>query len=162
MAPSELRTLVERAWEGSVYPGDVNIAYDGEGHNLECIQVADFFRGKRWNDVTLGSLKSYRGDASACLYFMSVDAFRYYLPAYMLIALDNYAEADVVADTAVNALTPQPLGPLQKFWAERLAGFSPKQREAIVAFLRFMASEHGEDYPLHGPKDALRHWTSAV
>ena len=162
MTPSEIRALIEEAWASSEYPGDSKIAYDKAGYNLECKQVADFFRGKKWNNVTLSALRAYRGDASACLHFMSATAFRYYLPAYMLIAIDDYSDADVVADSAVNALAPAAPGPLREFWVERVSGLSPKQSKAIVEFLSFMQAEHAEDYPVHGPKDALRHWTSAV
>jgi hypothetical protein len=162
MSAQEVRVLIQRGWDAAPYPGDDNIAYRADGYNLECIQVADFFRGRSWKDITLKALKAYRGDRSACLSFMSPDAFRYYLSAYMLIALDNYADADVVGDSAVNALTPQPRGPLQQFWIERASGFTQEQKSAIVAFLQHMAFEHEADYPVHGPKDALPHWTSAV
>ena len=157
-----MRALIEEAWKQAPYPGDDNIAYPGPGLNLECIQVAEFFLGKSWRDITLPSLKTYSGDGSACLSFMSPEAFRYYLATYMLIALDNYAEADVIADSAAYALTPQPPGPMYEFWNERVSGFTPSQKRAIVAFLRHMASEHQADYPVHGPQDSLPHWTSAA
>ena len=162
MGADELRAQIERAWDATRYPGDDNIAYRQDGSHLECMQVADFFRGKSWKDITLQCLRTYRGDGSACLSFMSPEAFRYYLPAYMLIALDNYGEADLIADSAVNALTPQPRGPLQRFWEERVSEFTRDQKRAILAFLRHMAAAHEADYPAHGPKDALPHWTSEV
>ena len=159
MSPRDVRTFILEGWSHAPYPGDDAIAYDQSGGHLECAQVAEFFRGKRWKDVTLAALRSYRGDASACLAFMSPEAFRYYLPAYMLIALDDYAEADVIADSALNMLTP---GELRESWNERAKGFSQRQREAILSFLNYLDTHHGADYPVHGPKDALRYWTSAV
>lgn len=159
MSPIDVRTLITEAWADVTYPGDSNIAYDQSGKHLECAQVAEFFRGKRWNDITLEVLRNYRGDASACLSFMSPQACRYYLASYMLIALDAYREADVVADSALNMLTPNQL---RDFWTERVSGFSPEQCRAIVSFLQFLDTHHGADYPVRGPKDALRYWASAV
>ncbi len=159
MSPRDVRTLISEAWSDAPYPGDDAIAYDQSGQHLERAQVAEFFRGKRWKDVTLAALRSYRGDASACLAFMSPEAFRYYLPAYMLIALDDYAEADAIADSALNMLTP---GELREYWNERAKGFSQRQRGAILSFLNYLDAHHGADYPVHGPKDALRYWASAV
>ena len=149
MSPRDVRTLILEAWSDAPYPGDDAIAYDQSGRHLECALVAGFFRGKRWKDVTLAALRSYRGDASACLAFMSPQAFRYYLPAYMLIAIDDYAEADVIADSALNMLTP---GELQEYWNERAKGFSQRQREAILSFLNCLDRHHGADYLSMGRK----------
>lgn len=102
----ELRRLVEAAFAKRPYPGDDRIAdsdpryEDYEGH-----AVTRFHRGKHWREITLPHLRGdYGGDASACLAFMTPDGWRYYLPAYLLIALDR-KEADAIGDALIGNLT---------------------------------------------------------
>jgi len=162
MTADKLKALIADAWADGQYPGDDAISYDKSGYHLECKQVADFFRRKHWKDITLPVLCTYRGDASACLSFMSPEACRFYLPAYMLIAIDNHDEADVVAESAWSMLLPKDDPSLADYWRERAAGFSPKQRKAIVSFLRFLQQHYGSDYPAVGPQNALSYWEAAV
>ena len=113
-----------------------------------------FFAGRRWEDVSLDVLRDeYDGDASACLCFMSPQAFWYYLPAYMLIAIDAYDEADVVGHAAVNALVADDL--------TRRSGLTAPQRRAIVAFLEFMQDRHADDFLPGELERALLSWRSA-
>jgi hypothetical protein len=162
MTASDLRALITSAWADVGYPGDAAIAYDNTGRHLECNQVRDFFCRKRWEEISHPVLRTYAGDESACLSFMSPVAFRYYLPAYMLVAIDHYDDADVTANSAVNALIPQTSKGLAEFWTDRTSGFSDHQKGAIVAFLSFMEGNHGSDYLSHGPKQALQYWNGAA
>jgi hypothetical protein len=64
----------------------------------EPLQIRDFFKGRNWWDVTLDILvDEYVGDASACLSFMAPVGMRYYLPAYLFIACEQYDEGDVIS-----------------------------------------------------------------
>jgi hypothetical protein len=157
-----VKKQIEAAWANVPYPGDENLR---DGSSLEGQEVADFLRGKRWKDVTLTSLQSeYVGDGSACLGFLSPAAFRYYLPAYMLIAVDHYYNADVIADSAWSSLNPSyPEGTeMWLWWHERVCEFSSEQIRAIVGFLRFLDAAYGEAYPLQGPKDAISFWVAKL
>jgi hypothetical protein len=80
----------------------------------------------------------------------------------MSVAIDSYDDADVSANSAVNALIPQTSKGLAKFWTDRTAGFNDRQTEAIVTFLSFMEENHGNDYLSHGPKQALQYWNGAA
>jgi hypothetical protein len=162
MTPDKLKALIVDAWADAQYPGDDAITYDKIWYHLECKEVAGFFRRKHWKDITLPVLRKYRGDASACLNFMSPEACQFYLPAYMLIAIDNHDEADVVADSALNMLLPSDDPSLANYWRERAAGFSPKQRKAIVSFLRFLQQHYSSEYPVLWPQNALPYWEAAV
>jgi hypothetical protein len=149
--------------------------------------VAEFFKGKRWQDVTLEGLRNgYEGPPDACLCFMSGDALRYYLPAFMHIAMRDYASNDMVCEAAMSALTPPTAHPelfaaakregtpdehnpyaeanvarQRAWWDARVAGLAPAQREAIVAFLSYMQETHGADFAgsFTGPAPALAYWT---
>jgi hypothetical protein len=176
---------IEAAWLDQPYPGDANLA----GNNSCCGEygyVADFFRGREWRDVTLETLKAYEGPANACYSFMSGAALRYYLPAFMLIALDEPPsgprsdwEASML-DVAVWALnppryraevhalektlspspvsSPESMAKLREWWDLRMIGFTAAQRQAIVAFLERMHERHGYDEQA----EALAHWRLAL
>lgn len=102
----ELRQTVERAFAERDYPGDERIAdSDSRYRDYEGHAVTAFHRGKRWQEITLRHLREdYEGDSTACLAFMTPEGWRYYLPAYLLIALE-WKESDAIGDTVVFALT---------------------------------------------------------
>ena len=153
----ELVAAIRDAFPHSPVPTRNDIWPKSRGRHLEADQVADFFAGKKWTEISLLSLQNeYIGDGSACLCFMNPKAFRYYFPAYMLIAIQDYDNADVIADSAVNALIPTP--DLRSWWEERTSGLNAAQRSVITTFLHFMQEQHAEDYPCHGPKEALTSW----
>jgi hypothetical protein len=135
------------------YPGDDKIANRNPGflayEDYEGRAVEAFFRGKRWQDVTLQSLEEgYDGDKSACLSFMTVNAFRYYLPAYMLICIDDYEGADVSYTATLQTLTPQ-IGDVEidARTLTRISGFTQQQKQTIALFLKEMSALHGADDP---------------
>ena len=161
MTVSELRSLIQDAWSDAKHPGDIDTSADP---GSEAMQVVSFFRGKAWKDITLEALRTYPGDASKCLNYMSAVAFRYYIPAFMLMALDKYedqgssAEAWVIAASAVYSL-----GTLSAdLFKSRVAAFSVFQRKTIVEFLRFIACNCSEDYPMDEPQRAYVHWLSVI
>ena len=146
MSIKTVRSNILHAWRDSTLIPAHEIGYSSEGLHLERDAVAHFFAGKSWWDVTWTELLKYKGDCSACLSFMSPVAYRYYLPSYMLVALDHYIESDVSADSAWWSLSPPTDPMLIQYWADRVAGFSQVQKEAILSFLKFMLHEHGNDY----------------
>ncbi len=149
---------IHESFDNIPYPGDKNIGAHPPGVCLETDAVVEFFHGKQWQDITLEELQEgYKGDASACLDFMTPDAYRFYVPAYMLIALSNYNDADVIADTAINSFIPpdESSDDMYQWWEQRIGGFLLEQREAIIAFLEYMQDAHAEDYPIHSPAEAL-------
>jgi hypothetical protein len=136
MDRTSVAKLIESAWAAEPLP--TRIADDETGYHLECLAVAHFFRGKTWKEITWPILTTYKGDRSACLCFMSPEAFRYFLCSYMLIAINNYAEADVSGDSAWRSLESR---------EERLFGLTPKQHAAIRAFVAYMSHTHRSESP---------------
>ena len=110
---------------------------------------------------------------------MSPEAFRFYLPAYIRIAVESFETADVVADAAVFSLTPprenerlfkiaaqaggpgpNPFSPehVQRqrvWWLERVAGLAGPQQRSIAMFLQYMDEARHST----GSKEALEYWT---
>lgn len=152
----QLTYLIKKSFSGLRYPGDNALVPDLDNH-LEQQQVKDYFKGKKWEDITLGSLRTeYIGDESACLYFMTEQAARYYLPAYLLISVIDYNDADVIIDSVISMLTPEEHdgSNLERFYSW-VKGFSLEQCNVISLFLLYMAKNHS-DYFFEGePNIAL-------
>lgn len=99
----------------------------------ECARVDADFRGKRWSKVALDTLK-YHYDS---LPLLSPEAFRYYLPAFMLGAL---ADLDSnLPDFTLGSLLPH--GLLRR----ETCKFTAEQEAAIVEFAHWMARSPESD-----------------
>jgi hypothetical protein len=145
---------VRRAFAGTPHPGAV-IAARGPvvpfEHDLEAQAIERFFAVRQWPDVTAAALwDDYPGDASACLIFMAPPAFRHFVPAYMLLALEDYVAADVSVSSLVSLLTPWRLVPgsdRECFgFDERMAGLSVPGREAVAGCLLALQEGHPGDW----------------
>jgi hypothetical protein len=185
---ARLRGAIAAAFAARPYPGDDRIATrhpryeDYEGH-----AVARFHQGKRWPEITLAHLRAgYAGDATACLAFMTPEGWRYYLPAYLTLALD-WEAADAVGDAVVGNLThPRALeaaltrvardlghppeevlrGQAARFEA-RVEGLDPAEADAVRAVLRHLARRIDAAHAALGPpgralpnraREALASW----
>jgi hypothetical protein len=140
----ELRALVERAFANRPYPGDDRIAEsDPRYPDYEGDRVSAFFRGKDWRHVTFGALLGgYRGDPTACLLFMLDDGFRYYLPAFLLMALDP--EAREISEPLCFTLTDRGASAGQDFsrFQARVARLSAEEKAAVTEVLRHLADQY--------------------
>ncbi|RLJ20787.1 hypothetical protein DJ031_04565 [bacterium endosymbiont of Escarpia laminata] len=150
----DLVKMITNAFSGSVYPGDDALVPHFD-RDLERQRIMEFFKRKRWEDLSFQSIDSgYQGEGSVCLYFMTTEALRYYLPAYMVITLDEFDDAEFFADTVVRTLTPPEAGSedFKQFiaWA---ASFSQEQREAVKQYLLYMSENHADDFQLEGAPD---------
>jgi hypothetical protein len=133
-----LRSSILEHFSTTPYPGDRNIVSD-ESYHLEKRQIAEFFRSRDWRDIDLQTLRhEYVGDESACLEFMTPEAFRYYLPSYLMICIDSYELADITYDTIIWKLTrPTSTEGVERF-AERFVPLTPEQTVDIARFLDLM------------------------
>jgi hypothetical protein len=130
-------------------------------HCCECLETSEAYDGKRWQEITLEEL--LRGREVALL---SATAWRYYLPAFPIWSIRAPDAVDVLLDNLVSQLEPPSEGRgVPEWFAERSVGFSPEQRQAIVAFLDWYRvrddaiwrSVEGE--PPGGVYNAIRYWT---
>jgi hypothetical protein len=129
-------------------PGN-NITIPSPG-DRERAAIDAFFRGKKWQEIRLDDLRTgYKGDESACLTFMTPQAFRYYLPAYLLFCLENFREA------WMSNLLPCTIWWLEldgndrenaTLFFDRFDGYNKAQKRDIALFLKQMSKRHGEDF----------------
>lgn len=175
-------SAIETAFGTVPYPGDDRIAGRSPTCPDEYAYVAVYFKGKHWREITLKGLREESpGPPDACRCFMSPEAFRFYLPAYMRIAVEEYEAADVVAETVIFALMPPRederlfkiaeqaggLGPnlfspeqvqqRHAWWLERVSGLTDAQRRAVIVFLRSIDQSHGSRLS----REALECWSRA-
>lgn len=155
-----LKRAIIKAFSDAIYPGDDGIV-DDSGRHLEKEQIKRFFKGKQWADISLHNLRNeYEGDESACLFFILGKTVQYYLPAYMLISLDQYDDADMIVDSVINVLTPiSPSGEELEQFAMWAGSFSSEQRNVISRYLHYMKEYHADDFFEDEPDIALeRFW----
>ncbi|MBC8152668.1 MAG: hypothetical protein H7Z72_07135 [Bacteroidetes bacterium] len=71
------------------------------GSSGEAITTKSIFIGKAWTNLNPDELIV----ENSALGYLSDAAFRYYLPAYMMLLLDDIQRADMVASSVVHQLT---------------------------------------------------------
>lgn len=125
---------------GDVPPGDrvtLTGAYraDGDGSTPR-IDWDDW--DSNWRDIP-GEVLDFFGNATSVFVFGNLASFRYYLPAYMLRAIET---GDAMR--AVSALDRKTPGTTPE-WPAEVEALNPAQRAAVVAFLRFVVDFLGPD-----------------
>ena len=130
-------------------------------HCCECAEVSAAYAGKGWTDVTLDDV--LRGRETSLL---TATAWQYYLPALMTWTIRAPDAVDVLEDNLVYQLEPPREGQgVPEWFEERAHGFTPQQRQAIVAFLEWHRerietswAQLGAEAPRH-VYNALDHWS---
>jgi hypothetical protein len=153
----QLAKIIRKAFASSQYPGDNRLVYDNSGSHLECNQVADAFKGKHWADLPVDFLRRHADS----MFFFTPEAYRFYLPAYLLAAVLSYRDADVIPNNLVHTfIPPASEGPERERFESRTHGFDAQQRLATKMFLEFLSSEHSQDFPRGDPQIALdKYWS---
>jgi hypothetical protein len=186
----EVERAIENAFASLDAPPRESIGYDSTGYDLESNAVRDFFWGKTWSQVTLiGLRRDYPGDASACLGFMTNEAFRYYLPAYLVMCIkEGLEDLDSCLSSTIDCLTlptsedrgqvreflrtaplfcyseirlPHLKGETQRF-LQKMSGFSTCQERAIAMFLRFMREMYPADLGRKIDAAMERYWNMRI
>jgi hypothetical protein len=114
---------IEEAWRDALYPGDDNIftpdSYDDE-------DIVNYFRGTTWRGHDPVKLRAH----SSAFTFFTPEAFHYWLPAFIIAAVKDPEEADVIVDYIPRSVS-------DGYASQRWPLFSQVQRQAVAAYLRF-------------------------
>ena len=130
-----IRESVKSAFNTVPYPGDDNITRCTWKDCPECDDIAMHFRGTSWHDRTVAELQQYQ----SALTFFTPQALQYFLPAYMLVSLEAWHEADDIPFSILCICLPSDPSTdarLQQYERERFEIFTAPQRQAIAAYLR--------------------------
>lgn len=159
-----LKQCVAEAFADAEYPGDGNISISACGCG-ECTDTRAFFGGNHWRDLAASgqSLPTHWAGLS----ILSPEAWRFYLPAYLMVGLsggDNPQEAvgsEVDAaeytrnyqgdaatdamDSALWAISPHNKDLGKDYYQERYFGFSAPQMECLAAYAATASQSQPED-----------------
>ncbi|WP_432721247.1 hypothetical protein R0381_002610 [Jeongeupia wiesaeckerbachi] len=116
---------IENAWRGVQRPEKSKISVQTRDDG-----VADYFAGTSWKGHAVEKL---RAQESAISIFFTPEAYHYWLPAYLVAAIEDPANLDIVTDHLIGSLSPHPLknrlGPEKK---ARLALLTKEQIALII------------------------------
>jgi hypothetical protein len=142
---AELIEHIRSAFDATPYPGDGRIVDPPNPDRYrddEPLGIALAFRGLDWRTIDPEIL----ADCYSSLSFFSDEAFRYYLPAYLIAnvhdseLIDTGNAAPVFHLTFGFSMKGSELG-WRPHTIKRLNGFSKVEREAIIAYLRYYAAD---------------------
>lgn len=139
MSQHALIAIVKAAWADVAHPGDDNIftpySYDDEG-------ITEYFAGTTWQGHSVAML---RARSSAISSFFSPQAFHYWLPAYLMAAVEEPEELSQGVDAILFALSPRLRARNDRDFIERLAQFSKPQLEATINVVEWIGRYLRED-----------------
>ena len=149
----ELRQEIRTAFNWRPHPGDDHVALGAPGcPGDEREDVARFFHGKDWREITLNLIiESRELDLNAFLYFMSAEGFVYYLPAFLLASLEVDDRFDLGEPLAFKLTlppkgageTPDPgLEAWRDQYAQVVSALTPAERRAVTHVLEYLAHEY--------------------
>jgi hypothetical protein len=137
----EIKGKIMETFAGVEYPGDDNLVYDNSGYHLECNEVKAIFRGKKWQELDLLTLRRNRDS----VFFFTPEAYHFYLPSFLICILDDHDEADAITDTVLYSLTTRGKSDEEKnFVLKRLALFTKEERDVITLFIKWLKDEYAD------------------
>lgn len=141
MNQEELKNLIKVSFADTQYPaGKLTDTYDDEG-------ATELFSGTRWQDQNPDILQKHY----ATLHFLEPDAFRYFLPAFMLAVLEDTESPGNIAHTiAFSFGKPEP--DWESRYTKRIAKFSPIEKQAILQFMDFLYEKYGYEEVIYASR----------
>lgn len=153
-----LKQMILEAFCDVEYPGDWCLKGSCEGDEPYLLEAE--FKGKTdWQSLDAIFLDQSPDGYASALSFFSDEAFRFYLPAYLIADLNNTLKSadptfhlcfgldDIHGSQAIN---PRRYG--DRTWLvekqHKFAMFSPSQAAAIVAYLKYKATQDEFQRPM--------------
>ena len=144
---------IEMAFADNPYPADKGLLHP---QCMDDEDIRDFYGRTTWLNIP-GEVID-RNNASLC--FFSPEAYRFYLPAYLIWALRNFDSSDsFTVDSTIYSLTPGE-GDLRRFSLSKFALLDVDQRRAVLDFLKYLAEHGGGMVDQHAVQKAIAYWSS--
>ncbi len=155
---TSLKQIIRGAFGDVAYPGDGCLKGSCEGE--EPYLLENEFKGRTdWQSLDASFLDRAPDGYGSALSFFSDEAFRFYLPAYLIADLDQkfrmvdpvfhlcFGLDDVHGSQAIN---PRRYG--RRTWLtekrRKFAIFNPSQAEAMIAYLEYKATQDEFQRPM--------------
>ena len=146
-APDDARTIqsIVRAFRSAPYPGD-----DGLLCTLseEAWEFVEAFRGMHWLECDVDFLCPQDAPSrfADSLALVSADAFRFYLPAFMLVCVNGWGRCGAIPDSLEIVLRPSTKDPgIHQLWRDRIGVLDAAQRQAVCRFLVWLARKYEDE-----------------
>lgn len=139
------------AFSRKKFPADLPITRSA---GQEAVDTAAFFSGKCIDDVRLDDLNGkYRHDPSGCISLLTPEAFAFFLPAFMRISIEQYADANAIPDVLINRLLHIAAGDDEERRDAIVRWYGAEQMREVALFLKAMSDKYWRHY---NPDDARR------
>jgi hypothetical protein len=149
---TELAQEIEHAFATSQYPGDDRLVENPS--YWEAPDVVASFKGKNWQEIPVEVLFTHR----LSLPLFTPEAFRYYLPAYLIASVLHPNEVDTLTENIFSMLTPpETEGSKMERFLKRVQGFTPEQKASIRAFVKLYVDTE-TSYPDPDRERAMKFW----
>ena len=125
-------SLIESAFAETQYPGDDNLGYSAQ--NWDGIAVTRWLKGKKWQELDVSTYQTTHAEIP----YLTVEAHRYYLPAFMIAVLKG-TSGNISADILMGLSPKYYVGRSFRAFAE---GCTEEQKRAIQRFLQVLADEY--------------------
>lgn len=167
---NDLKQKINQVFGSNEYPGDNKIVkMEWVLEPSDEYYIFTFFKGKKWQEITLENLMEYPGDIRASLILMRPEGFCYYLPSYLLTTLQILSDTtlddpyDIVGTTLFSLTKPSPYidnsnPPAKKYIVDSFSDFSTTQREVIISYLKFIQKYSSDDFTRENAEKALNNY----
>ncbi len=164
--PEAVKSLIREAFGAGEYPGDWCLRGSNEGEEPYLLEKE--FKGKTdWRTLEADFIDQAPDGYGSALSFFSDEAFRFYLPAYLIADIDDLLERHDPVFRLTHGLTDsakaEPVNRRrygERTWFEearyRFAVFTHSQVRAIVAFLEL--KRDADEFRRDGIDEALRNY----
>lgn len=158
MVPEQqLEQLIVDTFAHRTYPGDDHIAHRYPGDPCyEGEEVWEFYQGKTWREILrLGREHDPRVEPG----FLSYEGFAYYLPAFLILALDLDNPLDLEDRMTTRFTFHRPAMPdlLTEAYSCQISILTPAEQRIVVQVLEHLSELRDQRYSgsTNGPRKAL-------
>ena len=124
----KLIKTIAKAWANVPYPGDQNIFTP---HSYDDEHITEYFSRTTWKGHTIAGLRSR---CSAISVFFTPKAYHYWLPAYLIAAVEDPMELSQGVYSLVASVTPGKGSDLE----EKMALLTNEQKMAVIKVLEYL------------------------
>jgi hypothetical protein len=144
-AERELVAEIRAAFASMPLPAAADLVPATGTPDREREQIRRDFAGRHWADLGIDFL-AFRADS---LLLLSAEGFHYYLPAYLIAAVEAPVESDLVTMAVFAGLAPASADDaVQSAWVdERVRLLSTAQKVAVRRWLEYMAADRPAEFP---------------
>jgi hypothetical protein len=127
----ELVQALVAAFEDSQSPSDDRIFEPNTAYFFDIDQAIGDFAGKHWKQIPIAVLVKHKDN----LPFFTPEAYHFYLPAFLIAAIEYPKQVDVLRDNVIYSLTPPVNNPgFEAVFSLRVSMFTRQQAQAVLNF----------------------------